>query len=174
MIETKDLILSSGAAEDWRDLHKNLWGREEVFRYLFSRPCATEEAARKKTAAYAQMHREVETEFFVYEKTTSQAIGIAGIKELAPGQWTVTDIAIGPDFQGRGYGGQILRALVDLAFGERSAETVVYGCFAENGASKRLAESCGFVWTHAAEGELPKDGAAVIMDHYRIEKGDWK
>lgn len=52
---TKDLIHCSGAAEQWRALYRNLWSREEVFRYLFSRPCATEETARRKTAAWCNI-----------------------------------------------------------------------------------------------------------------------
>lgn len=88
MIETKDLILRQGSADDWLDLYRNLWIREEVFRYMFSKPSLDEEAARKKTAAYAEMHKEIETEFFVCEKPSGQAIGIAGIKELKPGDWT--------------------------------------------------------------------------------------
>ena len=79
MIETKDLILKQGSADDWQDLYRNLWSRGEVFRYMFTKPSLTEEHAMKKTAAYAEMHKEVKTEFFVYDKATKQAIGIAGL-----------------------------------------------------------------------------------------------
>ena len=83
-IEVKDLILRQGAADDWRDLYRNLWSHEEVFRYMFKNPCPSEEHAAARTGAYAVMHEEVKTEFFAIEKASRQAIGIAGIKELKP------------------------------------------------------------------------------------------
>ena len=165
MIETKDLILRQGSADDWEDLYRNLWSRAEVFRYLFNKPSPDEEAGRERTALYAQMHREVKTEFFVYEKASGLAIGIAGIKELKPGEWTITDIATGPDFQGRGFGKQIVTALLNLAF-ERGATEVAYDCFTQNTASKQLALSCGFAYSHSEEAELMKNGETVILDYF--------
>ena len=170
MIETKDLILRQGSADDWQDLYCNLWSREEVFLYMFSKPSPDEDAARKKTAAYAEMHKEVKTEFFVCEKASGQAIGIAGIKELKPGYWTITDIAIGSDFHGKGYGKQIVSALLKLAFEEHSAVEVAYNCFSQNTVSKRLAISCGFTYSHSEEAELMKNGETVILDYYRIRR----
>lgn len=174
MIETDDLILRQGSADDWQDLYRNLWSREEVFRYLFSKPSPNEEAGKERTAAYAGMHREVETEFFVCEKVSGQAIGIAGIKELKPGCWTITDIAIGPDFQGKGYGKQIVRALLNLAFGECGAAEVAYACFSRNTASRRLALACGFVYARSRKAERKKNGETVILDSYIIKRGGAK
>lgn len=168
MIETKDLILRQGSADDWQTLYRNLWSREEAFHYLFSKPSPNEEAAQKRTVAYAEMHKEVPAEFFVYEKASNLAIGIAGIKELASGHWTVTDIAIGPAFHGKGYGKQIVRALQELAFKTYGAAELDYCCFTQNIVSKQLALSCGFVYSHSSKAELKKNGEIVILDHYRI------
>jgi len=166
MLETRDLILKSGSASDWEALFRNLWSQASVFQYMFTKPCLTEDAARRKTAAYAQMHGQVNTEFFVYEKTSGAAIGIAGIKELRPGVYTVTDIALGSDFSGRGYGKQILCVLIQLAFELLSASQLQYDCFRENEASRRLALSCGFRYSHSQEAELKKNGETVILDYY--------
>ena len=167
MIETKDLILRQGRDTDWSDLSRNLWRQESVFQFLFSRASPTEEAARQKTMAYVQMHREVSTEFFVIEKSTTQAIGIAGIKQITPGIYTVTDIALGPSFTGRGYGKQILTALAELAFYHYHASELFYCCFQQNQISRKLALSCGFQYIRSEEAELQKDNAAVILDKYR-------
>lgn len=169
VIETKDLILRQGSTDDWQDLYHNLWSREEVFRYMFNKPSPDEEAGRKRTALYAQMHEEVKTEFFVCEKASGQAIGIAGIKELKPGCWTITDIAIGPDFHGKGYGKQIVTALLNQAF-EQGAAEVAYDCFTQNTVSKQLALSCGFDYSHSGEAELMKNGEKVILDYYNIRR----
>ncbi len=143
-IEVTDLILRPGCEADGEALHRNLWSQPDVFRYMFNKPSPDLEAGLKRTAAYVQMHKEVSTEFFVCEKTTGEAIGIAGIKELSPGKWTITDIAIGSAFQGKGYGKQIVMALLKLAFEKHGATEVCYDCFAENTASKALALACGF------------------------------
>ena len=164
-IEAKDLILRQGSADDWQDLYRNLWRREEVFRYMFKNPCPSEEHAAARTGAYAVMHEEVKTEFFVIEKASGQAIGIAGIKELKPGRWTITDIAIGPNFQGKGYGKQIVTALLKLAF-ELGATEVAYDCFTQNAVSKQLALSCGFTYSHSEEAKLMKNGKKVILDFF--------
>lgn len=164
-VNTKDLILRQGAADDWRDLYRNLWSHEEVFQYMFKNPCPSEEHAAARTGAYAVMHEEVKTEFFAIEKASRQAIGIAGIKELKPGKWTVTDIALGPHFQGKGYGKQIVTALLNLAY-ELGATEVAYDCFTQNAASKQLALSCGFTYSHSEEAELMKNGEKVILDYY--------
>lgn len=172
MLETKDLILRQGKKEDWQELYQNLWSREEVFHYLFSKASSNEEAARVKTAAYAEMHQSVPTEFFVYEKASGQAMGIAGTKELSAGKFTVTDIAIGPDFSGRGYGKQVLNALSQLAFEKYGAEVLQYSCFAENQRSRNLALSCGFLYSHSEKAELTKDGKAVVLDQFYKKKND--
>lgn len=170
MIETNDLILRQGFADDWQDLYRNLWSREEVFRYMFNKSSSNAEAGRKRTALYAQMHKEVGAEFFVCEKASGQAIGIAGIKELKPGIWTITDIAIGPDFHGKGYGKQIVECLLKLAFAQGATE-VAYNCFAQNTVSKQLARSCRFTYSHSEEAELMKNGEKVILDYF-IHKGN--
>lgn len=169
MLETADLILRAGTPEDGPALYANLWRHASVFRYMFSRPSPDEAAGIQRTAAYAGMHREVPTEFFVCEKASGQPIGIAGVKELAPGRWTITDVAIGPAFHGRGYGRQIVRALVDLAFAS-GAQEVAYDCFCANEVSKRLALSCSFRYDHAVPAELSKDGQPVTLDCYLLRK----
>ena len=169
MLETADLILRPGTPDDGPALYANLWRHASVFQYLFSRPSPDEAAGWQRTAAYAGMHREVPTEFFVCEKGTGQPIGIAGVKPLSPARWTITDVAIGPDFQGRGYGTQIIRALAELAF-SHGAEDIAYDCFAENAASQRLALRCGFRYDSTAPAELPKDGQPVTLEHYLLPK----
>lgn len=169
MLETKDLILRPGTAGDWEALYLNLWSQEAVFQYLFSRPSPTPESAKKKTEAYTQMHQEVPTEFFVVEKASMQPIGIAGIKQLTPRIFTVTDIAIGPAFSGRGYGKQILSVLTELAFTKQDAQELQYSCFTQNEISKKLARSCGFTYSHSEEAELLKNGKPVLLDYFRKE-----
>lgn len=170
MIETKNLILRQGSADDWQDLYRNLWSREEVFQYMFNKPSTNAEAGKARTAAYAEMHKEVKTEFFICEKASGQTIGVAGIKERKTGCWTVTDIAIGPDFRRKGYGKQTVNAMLKLAFEEYGAVEVAYNCFSQNTVSKNLALACGFSYSHSEEAELLKNGEKVTLDYYSIKR----
>lgn len=167
MQETKDLILKSGEPSDWASLYECFWSKAEAFTYLFQKPCPTPEAAQKKAAAYAAMHREVPTEFFVYEKGSGRAIGIAGLKVLSPDLYTITDIAMGPAFWHRGYGRQILLALTRLGFA-LGAEKILFNCFQENAASRNLALSCGYRYFKTEEAELKKNGETIWMDYFEI------
>lgn len=169
MIETENLILRSGSPEDWKSLYPLFWSKPEVFTYLFQKPCLTPESARKKTADYVQMHSQVPTEFFVYEKSTGDAIGISGIKAYSPTLYTVTDIALGPDYYHRGYGRQILQALTCLAM-ELGAERILYDCFQENLPSRRLVNACGYRYFKTEEAELKKDGKTVWLDYFEYVK----
>ncbi len=170
MLETRQLVLHSGSPDDWQELHKNLWSRPEVFEYMFCRACTSEDESKAKTGAYAAMHKEVKTEFFVYEKSSGQPIGIAGIKKMADGVYTVTDIAIGSNFWERGYGKEILHALIELAFDKLGAKVLRYECFKENTASRCLACSCGFRCIRTAKAELNKNGREVLLEHFEIRK----
>ena len=169
LLETPTLLLHQGSSNDTQDLYQNLWQHEHAFSCMFTKASPSLEAAQKKTEAYAEMHRQVSTEFFVYEKPSMQCIGIAGIKELSPGRFTVTDIAIGPAFWGKGYGKQILNALENLAFTSCLASELLYTCFASNLPSCRLALSCGFVYSHSEASELRKNGENVLLHCYRKE-----
>lgn len=169
MLETKDLILKPGDFSDWVSLYECFWSKEEVFTYMFQKPCASPETAQKKTAAYAGMHREVNTEFFIYSKETGNAIGLAGLKALSPGLFTITDIAMGPGFWHRGYGKQILATLTRLGF-ELGAEKVLFNCFQDNAASRNLALSCGYQYVGTEEAELKKNGETVWMDYFEITR----
>lgn len=165
MIETENLLLKSGSKEDWADLYEHFWSHDEAFAGLFQKPCQTPKAAQKKAAAYAAMHREVPTEFFVYEKSSGKAIGVAGLKPLEAALFTVTDIAIGPDFWGKGYGKQILLALTTLA-ADLGAHRVLYNCFQQNIPSRRLAQSCGYRYFKTEKAELTKNGENVLLDYF--------
>ena len=123
-----------------------------------------------KLYAEAEMHKEVKTEFLVYDKATKQAIGIAGLKGMKPSVYTVTYIALCPDCHGKGYGKQILTAFISSAFDELGATELHYDCLKHNEISRYLALSCGFKYTHSEEAELTKDGEKVTVDYYEVRK----
>lgn len=143
MPETKDLILKKAVFEDWPDIYRNLWRHWESARYMLWNVTGSEEEAMdrmRRTLAWQAGHDHM---YFVYEKACGKAIGFAGMKELAPGVWEEAGVGLGPDYVGRGYGGQILDALLQSAF-SLGAREFQASCREQNERSRRLILSRGF------------------------------
>ena len=142
MIETKDLILDKAKQEDWLPMYKNVWSRPETFRYMVieNSPSEAEAQARMERTIAFQQGRESYT---VYLKSTREANGFTGLAPLEGDTWEETGICIGPDFWGRGYGWQILQALISRAK-ELGAKEFVYSSWEDNQASRALAAKAGF------------------------------
>ncbi len=166
MIETKDLILDKARPEDWLPMYKNVWSRPESFQYMVIENSPDEAEARsrmERTIAF-QQGRESYT---VYLKSTREAIGFTGLATLEGNTWEETGICIGPDFWGRGYGWQILSALLDRAK-ELGAGEFVYSSWEDNTASRRLAEKAGFRQYAAEEHVREHDGRRYALIKYRL------
>ena len=80
--------------------------------------------------------------------------------------WEETGICLGPDFWGRGYGWQVLQALLALAK-EWGAKTFQYSSWEENAASRALAAKAGFRQCGAEELVRPHDGRKYTLLKYR-------
>lgn len=166
MIETKDLILRKGRFSDWKAMYQNVWRHPETARYMLWDVTESEADARsrmERTVAFQSAHPGT---FTVEEQQSGQAIGFAGLNEISPGVWEETGIAIGPAFTGRGYGKQIVNALVAYAFEKQNGERFVYAARSQNAASIALAKSCGFVYTHSESRVDPRNGAEYTLNFY--------
>lgn len=168
MPETKDLILKHPELSDWRDMYQNLWSHAESARYMLWEP-STDEAS-----AEARMQRTIAFQkgkplWTIYEKKSGQAIGFAGIEPLENGVCQEAGIAIGPAFVGRGYGKQILNALIAYARSELDCHTFWACCREQNTPSRGMILSCGFSFSHAEKMTDPRNGKVYIMEHYKQE-----
>lgn len=146
-METKALILGKAKFEDWEMLYKNVWSRPEAARYMQWRVIDSEAAAReriRKTIEYQKNH----DTYIVYEKRTGQAIGFAGIEQIAPDIYQDASIALGPEYTGKGYGKQILQLLLGYC-SNLGGKEFFYSTRAGNTASKALAISCGFSYQYS-------------------------
>lgn len=168
-IETKDLILGKAKPSDLESIYKNFWSQEDTARYMLWTPCKTIEEAK------ARLERSIEVQkghlrFFVYEKKTGQAIGVAGMEEIEPDVFEDGGIGIGRDFVGKGYGKQILKALIDYCFDELGAKKIVCSCDSRNIPSAKLQQSCGMKYSHSENKVKKRDGEKFVADFYVIEK----
>lgn len=169
MLRTRDLILKKPEFEDWRDIYRNLWSREESARYMLWNVTRSEEDAKRRmerTIAFQAEH----TAWLVYEKESGQAIGFAGMEEISPGVYEDIGIAVGPEFTGRGYGKQILTALTDYAFSGLGADRFVASCRSENAPSRGMILACGFRYTHCENRIDPRNGLPYVLAFYEKRK----
>ena len=162
MIETADLILKKAVFEDWRDLYANVWRCPETARYMLWDVTESEEAARERMRRTLLWQAEHDYALDVYEKKSGRAIGFAGMLEVAPGVWDETGVALGPDYVGRGYGGQILDALTDAAFSLGGREFHA-SCRAQNEPSRRLILSRGFLQVGEERRTDPRTGEEYTL-----------
>ena len=167
MLETKDLILRKAQYEDWADMYRNVWSREETARFMLWQVTRSEEEAMERMHRTMNYQRENDA-WTVYEKKSGQAIGWGGIVLLSNGVYEDCGIAVGPEFVGKGYGKQILTALTDYAFNQLRAQAFVASCRSQNAASRGTILSCGFTFTHVEDRLDPRDGSPYELEFYRL------
>lgn len=160
------LLLREPRLSDGNDLFHYIWSRPEVTKYLFWREVTTEEAAQKKTQWLLECRAEIPATYVIEETDSRTAIGFAYMKEMQPGYFGVGDIVIAPEFQGRGYGKQVVTAFLKEAFIDHGASRFEY-CYVEgNEASRRLAESCGLHYVREERVRMAKIDADVTLKYY--------
>ena len=169
MMETPDLILDKAKLSDWRDMYRNVWSHPESARYMLWSPTTDEADAKPRMERTIAFQKEHDTTYLVYEKATGKAIGFAGVKKVAEGIYEESGICLGPDYVGRGYGRQILRALIQYCKERHGAVEFRYTTRAENVASVALARSFGFALTEEETRIDDRDGQSYQWLKYSLK-----
>lgn len=128
-------------------------------------PAAAEASLRDAIAQQSHPQRQRYFYAVVLQTENGQAIiGDVGLTLISP---QVGDCGwfLRRAFQGRGYGAQAVRLLIERAFTELGLIELRASCQRENRASARLMQSCGFELTDQNEGRLyfrlPKKATGV-------------
>lgn len=172
-LETKDLVLGKAKMSDAEALLENYWKEETTARYMLHVPLKTIEEAREKLKLVIEFQKD-HMAYLVYEKATMQPIGMAAMKEIAPGVYEDGGVGMGEKFVGKGYGKQILNCFFDYLFSEMNAQKIICSCHPENIPSKKLQQSCGMKYTHSEEFTRKKDNVTYMAEYYEITVEDWK
>ena len=165
MIETKDLIIKKAKLSDWKSIYENLWRHEESARYMqWSVTTSKEDAIARmeRTIVFEQNH---EYTWFIYEKQSMQAIGFCGLEVIEPGIIHEAGIAIGPKFVNKGYGTQVLKALMNYAKDKLHGKKFLACNRKENIASRKVQMKCGFVHDYDDERVDERTGKMFVMEH---------
>ena len=170
-LETKDLNLKKASMDDVNDMYINIWSEAESAKYMLWIPTKNIEETKERMIEMIESQKD-KIAYLVYEKRSGQAIGFAGMKEIEDKVYKDSGIAIGPKFVGRGYGKQILMALVDYCFDDLGAIKIVCSCRSENIASKKLQLSCGFHYSHSQAKVDKRNGLSYMLDFYELFRND--
>lgn len=163
ILETENLILRRAEYDDWKPMYENVWRHESAARYMLWDVTTSEEAARDRIERTIRYQQNGGLSFIVTK--TDEPIGFAGVMETEPGVYEDTGGCLGPEFQRKGYGRQMLAALERLVF-SRGAEKFIVAHRRENLPSKKVILSRGFRYTHSEE----KEG--YILDFYEKRRSD--
>ena len=177
MIETKDLIIDKAKFSDWEEMYKNVWSQPECAKHMMWRLTESEEDAKIRIRKTIDFQKDHDT-YFVYEKESGKAIGFAGVEKVFTSVYEEAGICLGYGYMGKGYGKQILKALMEYVKEELGAREFLYSTREENTASRKLAVSFGFTLVGSEDKIDDRDGHAYKMLRYRkslleIDVGDF-
>lgn len=120
-----------------------------VVRYL-GRPELMAQVDRSYAMSYYLSVKKDEDIFFfaLFDRSSDVFIGTARLKNVsAYEKWDIVDIGIMVGeraFWGKGYGGEVIRALASFCFDVMNSRKVVGGCHAENSAMEAVFRKVGF------------------------------
>lgn len=168
MLETKDLFLDKAKFSDWETMYRNVWSQPESARYMAWRVTTSEEDAKIRIQKTIDFQKTNDT-YLVYKKTTSEAIGFAGVEQLAFRTYQEAGICLGSKFVGKGYGKQILLCLIRYCKEEFGAKEFIYSTRDSNKASIGLALSLGFQLIGTEEKQDKRDNQIYILQKYSLK-----
>lgn len=142
-IETNRLILRKCKASDLEPIWKNAWIHPEVAEFMLQPVTNTLEEAKDRLRRTHEYQKYNEA-YFVCLKDNDEPIGFCGIRKLDEGVYADSGICIGPKYQGKGYGKEVVKALCKQVFGILGGGMFFYSCFKENTKSANLCKSLGF------------------------------
>ena len=168
MIETKNLILDKAKFSDWEEMYENVWSRPESARYMAWKVTATEEDAKLRIMRTIEFQKNHDV-YIVYEKVNGKAIGFAGVEKVRPFVYQETGICLGPDYVGKGFGTQILEALIQYCKQKFGAKEFLYSTRKENEASNRLAKKFGFTLVSSEKKIDNRNGQTYELLKYSLD-----
>ena len=153
-LETQHLILRKATGDDLNDIWKNVWSDPSIAENMLWKVTEDESEARKRLERTIEYQKD-NYAYFICLKETGEVIGFAGVRqETVPGiserTFSESGICIATRWQNRGYGRETVEALKKLVFDDLEGDGFLYSCFSDNERSRRLAESCGFVFLSKA------------------------
>lgn len=164
------IYLAKAKPKDMDAMFKNYWSDKVTAKYMLWEPIETIEQAKAKIDGTLDFQSKNPITYLVYLKENDEAIGMAGFIEIAENIYEECGIGIGSRYVHKGYGKEILGALIDHIFNDLGGTKIIYSAMQENVASRRLAEHFGFKYKYSVAKVRVFDNYHFISDFYELEK----
>lgn len=171
--ETQNLILQKPSEEYFYDIWNNIWKDENVAKYMLWKPIFDENEAKERLKKNMNIN-EGRFLWYIILKETNECIGFAGMMKEENNTYEDCGLAIAEKYQGKGYGKEVLNAILDIAFNYMNGEKFIYSAFHENIISQNLAKKVGFKYSYTKEHIREYDNLKYESDFFEIRKIDFK
>ncbi len=168
-IETANLVLRKAKPSDLNAIYNNIWSDEEIASTMLWTPTHSLDDAKSRLERTIKYHAENDV-YFVCLKEIDEPIGLAGIGKISDGYYEERGICIARKCQGRGFGKEVLGALLNLVFNYLNGEKFLYGCFKDNIRSKNVALHFGFEYFESMDVTREWDNKTFTVDYYTLSK----
>ena len=157
------IVLRKAKDSDYDAMLKYVWSDEEVYKWMLFTPTNTVEDAKERVKRSIDFQKN-HYAYFIALKDTDEAIGYCAFREYEPNHYEECGICLKSNCQGKGYGKEVLKLILDFAFYKLNAVDFRYGYYKDNIKSKRLAEHFGFTYDHTEEMIRPWDQSKKVID----------
>jgi len=175
-IDTERCILRRIVPDDYEVMYEN-WARyEEVCRYFPFDPASDIEAYREKVYRWVTNY-ESDTYFhWVIEwKENGELIGTINLGNVDEACFmSETAYMLSPEYWGKGIMTEVLRAVLNYAFGKVGLNRVQADVFDGNIASERVLKKCGMQLEGIARQKYYKNGSFIDAAQYAVLRSDFR
>ena len=176
-LETETLVIRDPNLEDINGYHQ-LLSDELTLYYWLSSTSSLEQNRYKLEEAVAEARSINRTKYFftIEHRETKRYVGTVGytVVNITPiGKVVGAGYAILPEFRGKGYPTEALRAVIRFAFEEDGVYRMVAGCRKENHASERIMQKCGMIKEAEFKCHTWHDGQMKDRIEYRLLKEEY-
>lgn len=177
-METERLILRDYCATDFEGYYRLKTDPKTMY-YLQDIQLSDREAGYAEFQMVLEDMRQPDRRlYFIHAegKDTREQVGSVGytVTDFTPvGKLVHAGYFIYPRFWGMGYTTEALKRIVEFAFSENDVYRISTGCLAENAASERVMEKCGFTKEAERVDCQWHDGKMKTRVEYRLLRREW-
>jgi len=171
-LQTERLLLRHFRLSDVQALY-NMDSLPEVHQYLGGQPLTDiAKAEQVIKMVIEQYHVNGIGRWMVEERATGQVIGWAGLKYITTQENNESNFydvgyRLHPNYWGKGYATESAKAAIDYGFTHFNMSKIVGTCHVNNGASRRVLEKCGLIYTASYKyDDLPCDWLEISRDKW--------
>ena len=178
-LKTKRLIIRDPLPTDINDYHRLLSDPKTMYYLQDIMTSTMEESHKNLETTIAEAQNPNRTKYFlaIEHGETGTFIGSIGytVTRTTPlGKFVGVGYFVLPEHQGHGYVTEALHEVIRFAFEDDNVFRIETGCMAENKASERVMQKCGFIKEAETKQSSWHDGQMKDRLWYRLLKDEWR